>query len=79
MAVVHQGVDGHIRTRVVQKRQRLVQCPQAAVGLRVERAQVAGGEGILELSACQPAEYRLAQIGLRQAGHRGVHRRERAG
>ena len=77
--MVHQGVDGHVRARVVQKRQRLVQGPQAALGLWVEGAQIARGKSVGQFGACQAAEHCLAQIGLGQTRHRGVHRRERAG
>ena len=79
VAMVHQSVDGHIRTRVVQKRQRFAQRPQAALGLRIERAQVAGGKGVRKFRTRQPAEYGLAQIGLRQSRHRGVNGSKRIG
>ena len=59
---------------MVQKLQCLAQRPQR---MRVELAQVAGGESIRQLGTRQPAQNRLAQIGLRHAGHRGVNGRER--
>ena len=71
-AVLQRG-QRHLGTRVVQKLQRVFQAPKIAA----HQGRGARGQGVRHIGPSQAALHRLAQVGLWQLGHGGIHRGER--